>query len=173
MIFSRFVKSIAFSFAVLLSNYSFAQNSPEVIVYGNQTVSLPAPHWAFDSNPHASQQLHTQQYSVTYTSGTSFPVSTYGATYFQSSISPALMQQPFQPYSTNQPSVYTDATGALHSKDIGYIGPGDMRTHLWEDHSSDLQANGISKAVLTSMPMASVQKWHNYFHGTEAAPHGP
>ena len=54
--------------------------------------------------------------------------------------------------------------------DVGYIGPGDMRTHLWNDHSSDLLANGITNATLMSMPMAKVQKWHNFFHGTEDQP---
>lgn len=58
----------------------------------------------------------------------------------------------------------------IFSKDVGYKGPGDMRTHLWRDHSSDLEENGISQESLMAMPMESVQKWHNYFHGTAGAP---
>ena len=60
----------------------------------------------------------------------------------------------------------------IYSKDIGYKGPGDMRTHLWKDHSADLQRNGISHAKLMAMPMPLVQKWHNFFHGSEGSPEG-
>ena len=32
------------------------------------------------------------------------------------------------------------ATGLIIDPNYGYAGPGDMRTHLWNDHKSDLQA---------------------------------
>lgn len=166
---SKSVKFIAFSFAVILSNYSFAQYyvaSPEVISYGNPMVGFQAPQWGYNSIPLASQQ-----YSVGYVSGVSLPVSTHDATFFQSSIPYASMpQNPIQPYFEGQTYGHADSTIVIHSKDVGYLGPGDMRTHLWKHHASDLQANGISEAALASMPMPIVQKWHNYFHGTEAAP---
>ena len=60
--------------------------------------------------------------------------------------------------------------GMLISKDYGYAGPGDMRTHLWAAHRNELQANGVSQAQLNSMPMSTVQKWHNFFHGSEGRP---
>ena len=60
--------------------------------------------------------------------------------------------------------------GTLISKDYGYAGPGDMRTHLWAAHRNELQANGVSQGQLNSMPMATVQKWHNFFHGSEGRP---
>ena len=60
----------------------------------------------------------------------------------------------------------------LYSNDWGYEGPGDMKTHLWEGHSDDLQRNGISHAKLMAMPMPLVQKWHNFFHGSEGSPEG-
>lgn len=60
--------------------------------------------------------------------------------------------------------------GMLISKDYSYAGPGDMRTHLWDAHRNELQANGVSQAQLNSMPMATVQKWHNFFHGSEGRP---
>ena len=56
------------------------------------------------------------------------------------------------------------------SPDYGYKGPGDMRTHLWKDHGEDLKANGVSKDQLEAMSMETVQKWHNFFHGTQGRP---
>lgn len=164
---------IVFSLAVLSANYSFAQYSSEVIVYGSPTVVMPAPQLAFNSFAPVSQPLYPQQYSVSYASGISLHVSTHAPLYSQPTMQPSLMSQvPIQPYLAAQPLGYVETTGAIHSKDIGYMGPGDMRTHLWEHHASDLQANGISQAALMSMPMPTVQKWHNYFHGTEGAPSG-
>jgi hypothetical protein len=59
---------------------------------------------------------------------------------------------------------------AIISPDYGYEGPGDMRTHLWEHHGDDLKANGVSKSQLDAMSMETVQKWHNFFHGSEGRP---
>lgn len=58
----------------------------------------------------------------------------------------------------------------LISPDYGYEGPGDMRYHLWNDHGDELKSNGVSEKQLNSMSMATVQKWHNFFHGTEGRP---
>ena len=49
--------------------------------------------------------------------------------------------------------------------DVGYAGPGDMRTHLWNGHSRELIANGITENKLMAMTVPEVQKWHNHFHG--------
>ena len=54
--------------------------------------------------------------------------------------------------------------------DFGYLGPGDMRTHLWNSHSTELIANGITEFKLMAMTVPEVQKWHNYFHGAEGSP---
>ncbi len=61
-------------------------------------------------------------------------------------------------------------TTQIISPDYGYEGPGDMRTHLWNDHSDDLMANGVSRSQLDMMSMETVQKWHNFFHGSEGRP---
>ena len=78
-----------------------------------------------------------------------------------------------------QPEIVGEIQGAVISESggihiispcYGYSGPGDMRTHLWNDHADDLKANGISEEQLNSMPMETVQKWHNFFHGTQGKP---
>ena len=57
--------------------------------------------------------------------------------------------------------------------DFGYLGPGDMRTHLWNAHSKELIENGITEFKLMAMTAPEVQKWHNYFHGVEGSPEHP
>ncbi len=52
----------------------------------------------------------------------------------------------------------------------GYQGPGDMRTHLWNDHHSEMSDNGFTEAQVLSMSLDTAQKWHNYFHGTQGLP---
>ena len=54
--------------------------------------------------------------------------------------------------------------------DFGYLGPGDMRTHLWNGHSRELIENGITENKLMAMTVPEVQHWHNYFHGGEDSP---
>ena len=54
--------------------------------------------------------------------------------------------------------------------DFGYLGPGDMRTHLWNAHSKELIENGITENKLMAMTQPEVQKWHNHFHGAEGSP---
>ena len=54
--------------------------------------------------------------------------------------------------------------------DYGYKGPGDMRTHLWNAHSSELIANGITENRIMAMTVPEVQQWHNFFHGVEGSP---
>ena len=54
--------------------------------------------------------------------------------------------------------------------DFGYLGPGDMRTHLWNAHANELIENGITEHKLMAMTVPEVQKWHNYFHGVEGSP---
>ena len=54
--------------------------------------------------------------------------------------------------------------------DFGYLGPGDMRTHLWNGHANELIANGITEHKLMAMTVPEVQQWHNYFHGAEGSP---
>lgn len=56
------------------------------------------------------------------------------------------------------------------SRDYGYLGPGDMRTHLWNGHANELIENGITENKLMAMTVPEVQKWHNYFHGAEGSP---
>ena len=63
-----------------------------------------------------------------------------------------------------------DVMEHVFNPNYGYSGPGDMRTHLWKDHGDDLKANGVSKNQLMSMSTETVQKWHNFFHGTEGRP---
>lgn len=78
---------------------------------------------------------------------------------------------PMGNYPNNMGSTYNSQDfGGEMSKDVGYEGPGDMRTHLWSDHASDLQREGISQGILMAMPLPLVQQWHNYFHGTEGSP---
>ena len=62
------------------------------------------------------------------------------------------------------------AVNGTSSTDMGYLGPGDMRTHLWNGHSKELVANGITEHKLMAMTVPEVQKWHNYFHGVEGSP---
>ena len=57
--------------------------------------------------------------------------------------------------------------------DYGYLGPGDMRTHLWNAHSQELIANGITEYKIMAMTVPEVQQWHNYFHGVEGSPEHP
>ena len=57
--------------------------------------------------------------------------------------------------------------------DFGYLGPGDMRTHLWNAHSKELIDNGITEFKLMAMTVPEVQKWHNFFHGVEGSPDHP
>ncbi|MDB4766099.1 hypothetical protein OAG71_00280 [bacterium] len=57
--------------------------------------------------------------------------------------------------------------------DYGYLGPGDMRTHLWNGHSNELIENGITENKLMAMTVPEVQKWHNHFHGVEGSPEHP
>ena len=57
--------------------------------------------------------------------------------------------------------------------DFGYMGPGDMRTHLWNSHAKELIANGITEYTLMAMAQTEVQKWHNHFHGVEGSPEHP
>ncbi len=67
--------------------------------------------------------------------------------------------------------IYSEGTmPPLVSRDYGYDGPGDMRTHLWNDHSSEMKQHGISHDQVMAMPMEKVQKWHNFFHGSEGKP---
>lgn len=56
------------------------------------------------------------------------------------------------------------AVNGPNPNDHGYLGPGDMRTHLWNGHSRELIQNGITENKLMAMMQPEVQKWHNYFH---------
>ena len=60
-----------------------------------------------------------------------------------------------------------------NSGDFGYIGPGDMRTHLWNSHAKELIENGITEFKLMAMTVPEVQQWHNHFHGMEGSPEHP
>ena len=141
------------------------------------TVSFSAP-TAYESYPvqtYAAQSYPTQTYAAE-----TYPTQTY-----------ALQSSPVQYSASNvtaQASTYnfsgvqTETYGGFQSSfssgqgthvidpNFGYDGPGDMRTHLWNDHANDLRANGVSRAQLNSMSMATVQKWHNYFHGSQGRP---
>ena len=58
----------------------------------------------------------------------------------------------------------------LISPDYAYDGPGDMRTHLWNDHKNEMMSHGFSQAQVEAMSLQSAQKWHNFFHGTGGLP---
>lgn len=73
-------------------------------------------------------------------------------------------------YGGIQSSGFSAQGGHIIDPNFGYSGPGDMRTHLWNDHAADLRANGVSQGQLMSMSMATVQRWHNYFHGSQGRP---
>ena len=65
------------------------------------------------------------------------------------------------------------AVNGTDPNDYGYLGPGDMRTHLWNAHSKALIENGITENKLFAMTVPEVQKWHNHFHGVEGSPEHP
>ena len=65
-----------------------------------------------------------------------------------------------------------DPSLPFNPHDVGYMGPGTMRDHLWSEHSGDLQARGISQASLVSMSAPEVQSLHNQFHGVAAGSTG-
>ena len=54
--------------------------------------------------------------------------------------------------------------------DFSYLGPGDMRTHLWNGHSRELTENGFTENKVMAMTATEAQKWHNHFHGAEGSP---
>jgi len=143
------------------------------------TYSVPIQSYPVQSFP--TQSYPVQGYPVQSFPTQSYPVQSY----------PTAQSSPSQNFSGHSPRVAAneilvhvdtskvknvtrtvDAYGNEHfvSKDYAYSGPGDMRTHLWKDHSSDLKSNGVSKDQLMAMPMSKVQKWHNFFHGTEGRP---
>ena len=85
-------------------------------------------------------------------------------------VQPAFVQPAFvQPQMVQQASFAAPfgMDSAYISQDVLYDGPGDMRTHLWSDHSQDLQYRGISYDQLQSLPMSRVQQLHNEFHADE------
>lgn len=192
MTISKAAEFIAFFSAVLCTNLSLVQYAPaELIeitgfqpqpesqeVFADEDQAVHTPHviaeeyqsfassqqeWTIDSNP-------LESYS---------PIEAFDAPHSDFLVEldpmaePTLFQESTQPDFTIQTSDTLDMSNPIILKDVGYNGPGDMRTHLWNDHSSDLEGNGISHETLMSMPIASVQKWHNYFHGTESAPESP
>lgn len=69
----------------------------------------------------------------------------------------------------NYPQSYPGQVG-FRPHDVGYIGPGNMRTHLWVEHSGDLARVGIDYNQVMAMPLDVAQQWHNHFHGTEGPP---
>ena len=88
----------------------------------------------------------------------------------QAVVQPEFVQPAFvQPQMVQQASFAAPfgMDSAYISQDVLYDGPGDMRTHLWSDHSQDLQYRGISYDQLQSLPMSRVQQLHNEFHADE------
>jgi len=175
---------ITFSLTIIVANHSLAQSElakqiqeaplffdtapQQTITQGTVTIRQSAPDSVLVSSPNAVVGA-VQPYPTTgYPVGAGSTIVTLDGAQSQFSAPVASTPQPMmhqQSFSNLQMGPY----GPI-SKDVGYAGPGDMRTHLWKGHSADLQANGISKDALMSMPMATVQQWHNYFHGTEGAP---
>ncbi len=177
----------AFLFAILLSHWIFIQSasaevieitgfqpteeSQEAVALNAQTFPPPQQGWALDSNSievyppiEAFPQPHSE-IIVEFDSSQQMSI-------FQESLEPDFIPHTSDISGTSHLPV-ADLQFGILLKDVGYSGPGDMRTHLWRDHSSDLEGNGISHETLMSMPMDSVQQWHNYFHGTEHAPASP
>ena len=65
---------------------------------------------------------------------------------------------------------YINGVPTIFSSDVDYAGPGDMRTHLWNDHKQEMEAYGFTRAQVESMSLQTAQKWHNFFHGSEGLP---
>lgn len=181
----------AFSLAFLLSHCALAQNAPAELIEitgfqsaqqsqepaaeGNPMVP-PQQSLAFDPSPievHSSVDTFAGQASEIFIEFDPSQQTTIFQAPTQPDFIPQTSEVPGVVYlpSADLPSI--DLPAAIFLKDVGYTGPGDMRTHLWRDHASDLQGSGISHETLMSMPMESVQKWHNYFHGTEDSPAHP
>jgi len=155
-----YISAICFSMICLLPSSGFSQGFYEPYVSYSQPYTQTY-----------SAQYIPNQFPISSTisspilSYDSFGVSnqTYGGTVVQGAVYQA-------PTVQGQEQFTQGPGGLLISKDYGYAGPGDMRTHLWAAHRNELQANGVSQAQLNSMPMATVQKWHNFFHGSEGKP---
>ena len=167
--FRKLVCLLAICFLSSLSNsVGFSQEYYETV----PTVSVANSYqpYAFESFPTESfsvQSYPTQTYPTQTYSAPSYPVEQY--------VAPVEISAPSSGYSSagTASQIYVPGYGMMEhiiNPNYGYSGPGDMRTHLWNDHANDLKANGVSRAQLDSMSMASVQKWHNFFHGTEGRP---
>ena len=130
------------------------------------TYSAPVSYQPYSVESYPVQGYPVQSFPVQDYSVQSLPVEQYAA--------PAVTSQlPAYGSAGTSSQVYVPGYGMMEhviNPNYGYSGPGDMRTHLWKDHANDLKANGVSRAQLDSMPMTSVQKWHNFFHGTEGRP---
>jgi len=169
-----FFSAICFSSVGLFASAGFAQDFYQPAVGYSQSYTV---------EPYSVQYMPSQYTtsdvvgipSVGDSSSLSVPTQTYPTQTYPTQTYPT-QTDPAQTYSSVQGSVIQESDlqkgpdGVYISPDYGYAGPGDMRTHLWNDHSADLKANGVSQEKLMSMPMATVQKWHNFFHGTQGRP---
>lgn len=150
------------TYSAPISYQPYSVQSFPVETYASQ--SYPVQSYPVQSLP--VQSYSAQSYSVQSSSLQSFPVQ-------YSTPVAASTQLPAYSSAGTQIQNYASGQGMMDhiiDPNYGYAGPGDMRTHLWNDHASDLRANGVSRDRLNSMSMATVQKWHNFFHGAQGRP---
>jgi len=160
------------SFVCLLVTCFFSSLSSSVAFSQGYYETIPTV-WLADSyQPYSFESLPTESFSVLSYPPQSYSVPSYPAVQYAAPVDISAQSSGYS--SAGTPSqIYVPGYGVMEhiiNPNYGYSGPGDMRTHLWKDHASDLQANGVSLAKLKSMSMESVQKWHNFFHGTEGRP---
>jgi hypothetical protein len=118
-----------------------------------QAYSVPTePQTVINASPQDS-------YSMTYAAGAEIPNQVFGGS--QTFYSGAATIDGYGQFA---------GPDVIVSPDYGYSGPGDMRTHLWNDHQGEMSANGWTQAQVETMSLATAQKWHNYFHGTQGLP---
>ena len=133
--------------------------------------------------PNASQFVNggvvDSQYTVTTPATTTYAESYPVAVANPINVTPVVVGQQFPavaaeavvPQSSSSITTrYVNGVATYFSNDYGYEGPGDMRTHLWNDHKQEMMAYGFVRAQVESMSPETAQKWHNFFHGTEGLP---
>lgn len=158
---------ISFSAACLMISFGSSLGFSQEYYQSLPTYSAPISN--YQPSQTFSASVNYQPYSVQY----STPVYSAPQTYSTPTVGFSGTQTFYGgSYGGINGSVFSgQGVTGYNASDIGYDGPGDMRTHLWEAHAHDLRANGVSHGLLMSMPMSTVQQWHNFFHGTQGRPH--
>ena len=166
---------------VVLFSAVFASPGPaqDSIVYGSPissgVVSSPSYGSYYSPNVIVAQPSYSQSYATPayYSSAPvqSYPVQSYPIQSYP------VQSYPTQSYFPSNSTYASGSTGYLSgggdhviSPDYAYDGPGDMRTHLWNDHQQEMIAQGLTQSQVQSMSLATAQKWHNFFHGSGGLP---